>query len=348
MKVLHISSFFTETPPKKYGGTERLVHYLCDELSLLGVKTHLIRLTGSMGGNYISTNVGVKKLSQKVRDVIQKERPDIIHLHSRQSKVIDFLSTQKIPVVVTLYNNIRKKNSWVKLLKHPPSNFRFAAISSSLAERASQLAGTRRRDIFVLPPCYNLSLYRSRNDYKKEYFVYLGIIARYKSVLDITKSFVGSKEKLLIVGPCNNPKEKPYFNEVLSYTKHKNIKYYGETKNDKEKINILLKAKALIIATGLDKEEKNCHEAFGLVMLEANALGIPVIGYRRGNIANYIFENKNGILFSNTKQLKNAIERVQQKNWRSGCIKISKKFDSKKVVRLYADLYRRIISGNKF
>ncbi len=356
MKILHISSFSTTTPPVQYGGTERLVHYLANELSLLGVESHLVRRSGSRGGQYTSTNVAPKMLVAKVKMLIAKMKPDIIHLHSKNQELIDFLSTQKIPVVITLYNNIRSTSSWTDLLKNPPSNFTFTAISKNLKARASQYAGKQKeRQVKVvhIPPCYDLEAYRvaarknSIHSAARTYFVYLGTIARYKSVADIAKSFVGLKENLVIVGPCNNPAEQAYFDEVISYTKHKNITYLGEPKNDKEKIAILQRAKGLIIATGLDKKEQDCHEAFGLVMLEANAAGTPVIGYKKGNIPDYICKNKNGIVFSDVAQLKSAIRDIQKKDWSRECIRYAENFDSKVIAKQYANLYRKIISDTR-
>lgn len=352
MKVLHLSSLTTTTPPQKYGGTERLVHYLCEELSKLKIQTHLIRLSGSKGGDYRSTNIDNKDILKKTRAIIIKIHPDIIHLHFKHEELIDFLSSQKIPVVITLYNNIRKTSSWTKILAHHSRNITFTAISDNLKKRASQYIRNKRdkkNGVISLPPCYDLTLYKAQKNtaFPKDYFIYLGTISRYKAVLEVAKAFVGSSENLLIVGPCTDPKELNYFAEVLSYTKYKNIQYHGETRSDMEKIDLLSKAKGLILATGFSVQEKDCYEAFGLVMLEANALGIPIIGYKQGNIEDYVLKNKNGILFSNVAQLQKALKQIQTKDWSRSCRVITENYDSRNIAKQYAALYRKIISDTR-
>jgi len=348
INILHISSFKNTTPAKKYGGTERLVHNLCSKLPKKDFNVFLIRLKGSMGGNYKSFNIQEKFIAKKTDKLIKEINPDLIHLHSRNEELISLLTKTKIPVVVTLYNNIRRNSAWVKVIRSAPYNFFFTAISENLKNRANYFSKTKR--VVVIRPSCDVSLYlKNKKRENGKYFLYLGVIARYKSVLDVVKIFSNLKEKLLLVGPCNDKDQVSYFKEIIKYTKDfDNIKYFGQTNNEREKIQILKNSKALILATGYNKKERNCHEAFGLVMLEANSLGIPVAGYDQGNISDYIRHGKNGLKFKNKKELINDIDIISRSSneWVKPCLETAKKFNLKSIVLDYVKLYKKIILDN--
>lgn len=350
IKILHISSFKNTTPPTKYGGTERLVHFLCNFLTTKGFNILLLRLQGSKGGEYKSINIKEASIIKIVKESIRKFNPDIIHIHLKDVNLIDFLSKQNIPVVITLYNNIRKDSKWINLIKKSNNNFFFTAISEDLKDRANHFSRTKR--VTVSRPCYDITPYLKSRDLrvKGKYFLYLGVISRYKSVLDIVKVFSKLKEDLYLVGPCNSDDQESYFNEILQYIKKfDNIKYLGQTNNENEKINIIKNSKALILATGYDRKERNCHEAFGLVMLEANSLGVPIIGYNHGNISDYIIDKENGLKFKNKNELIKNIKEVSdiKYEWSSQCVKKAKSFEPKNVIFDYIRLYKKIILDNK-
>ena len=136
VKILHLSSFKNTTPPKKYGGTERLVNYLCNYLRLEGFDLTLLRLKGSRGGIYKSINIESKIIVKKVKELISKTNPDIIHLHFKNEQLLEYLFKIKTPVVITLYNNIRSDSYWVKIIQSAPNNFFFTAISKNLKDYA--------------------------------------------------------------------------------------------------------------------------------------------------------------------------------------------------------------------
>lgn len=349
INILHISSFKNTTPPKKYGGTERLVHHLCSNLSTKGFNVLLVRLKSSRGGSYESVNIKEKSLVKKTKVLIKKFKPEVIHLHFKNEKLIRCLMESNIPVVITLYNNIRKDSAWANIIQFAPSNFFFTAISENLRNRANYFSNSKR--VVTTRPCYDMSLYLKTKKVKNgKYFLYLGVIARYKSVLDIVKTFSKLKEKLFIVGPCNDKNQASYFKEILKYVENfDNIKYLGETNSENEKIQIIKNSRAVILATGYDRQERNCHEAFGLTMLEANSLGVPVVGYDHGNISDYVRHQKNGLKFRNKKELISCVNIISNTNhkWTRSCKEAAKKFNSKRVVLDYVELYKRIILDNK-
>lgn len=352
MKIIEISSLQEQTPPQGYGGTERFVHAFSNELSDRGHDVTVVCKEGSLGGKYkkVYANNGAAVISA-IKALDKTEYPDLLHLNTKDKDLIEFLKSLNIPVVCTFHNNFRSTSGWIKIIRENPDNFFFSTISENLKKRTEEALITNN----VVIPTHKITnlgfgmeteLYTSNiQELPKENYVYIGVIARYKGVLDIVKAFLNTDKKLVLVGPTHTVEEKQYLAEILNTVgDNKNITCYGETSNEKEKIDLILKSYALVIATGIDPKEADCHEAFGLVMLEANALGIPVIGFAKGNVTDYIVNGQNGIKFDSFDNFLLVLKNIEEKDWKNSCIERSKLFDIRRVADSYENFFKEIIA----
>ena len=144
MKVLQISSLLYKTPPLGYGGIEQFADDLADCLSTLKTEVYIIRLIGSKGGDYFSFNIKSHFLLKKIKTIVKKIKPDVIHSHIKDEKLIKFLRTLKIPIIFTIHNNIRENSDWIEIMKEPPKNFLFVAVSKNLLDRICQFLSTNK------------------------------------------------------------------------------------------------------------------------------------------------------------------------------------------------------------
>lgn len=351
MKILIISSLQEETPPKGYGGIERFIDYLATSLTNKNHAIHVICKKGSVQSNYTKLCIEPKKLMEGVKEEINAFRPDIVHINQRENELISFLNQTEIPTVITLHNNVRNNSSWIPIFETLNNNFFITTISENLKKRVIEAAKSQNKQMHVnklttLGYGIDTSLYKQFADIniEKEYFVYLGNVVRYKGVLDIVKSFSCTDQKLIVVGPENRYAEPEYIQQLHEYyNKFPNLKYFGETSNDLEKITLLSKAKGLVIATGYDPLEADCHEAFGLVMLEANALGVPVFGYAKGNVADYIIDGVNGYKFNNISELQDLIKKASIEDLFSKCLNIAEHYDINKISQKYENFFNKVL-----
>lgn len=349
MNILEISSLQEVTPPLSYGGTERFVHCLSEELSRLGNTVTVTAKEASTGGNYKLLQASESNLATIVKNYLENNSIEVIHMHTKNSELIDLLSSYSIPVVLTLHNNFRKHSGWINIINRGLKNFYFVTISRNQTERVNE--ALVHNNVKSVNPITNLGFGLKLDNLvprniPQKYFLYLGVIARYKGVLDIVKEFSTLNESLIVVGPCNSISEKSYLEEIVTYTKRfPSILYRDASSSEQERNEIISSAKALVIATGYDPLESDCYEAFGLVMLEANALGIPVLGYFQGNISDYVQEGVNGYKFKNINELPELIKKLEHVNLRNTCIEYAKKFDISIVGNNYNDFLSRIVSS---
>ena len=134
-------------------------------------------------------------------------------------------------------------------------------------------------------------------DANSDYFLVVSRLVPYKRVDLAVKVFNRLKLPLVIVGTGSEKLK-------LRLMAGKNIKFVGEVTNS-ELVDYYQGAKALIMPQ---------EEDFGIVSVEAQALGVPVIAYRKGGAKETVIEGKTGVLFDRQtpESLIAAIERFDK------------------------------------
>jgi colanic acid/amylovoran biosynthesis glycosyltransferase len=115
---------------------------------------------------------------------------------------------------------------------------------------------------------------------------------------------------------------------------------------NQEEIKALLKKSQLFLMTSTSDITERC-EAFGVVSLEAQAMGVPIIGFKSGGFPETIIEGETGITVEdkNYTEMANTIELLindhEKRNRMSVAAKrhIKDNFDSSKVTSKYIELY---------
>ncbi|MGE4320075.1 MAG: glycosyltransferase [Acholeplasmataceae bacterium] len=147
-----------------------------------------------------------------------------------------------------------------------------------------------RRDSEVIYPPVRVEMFRPST--KKDYFLVLSRLVKYKRIDIAIEAFNALNLPLLIIG--TGPEEKK-----LRKMAKNNVHFLGSLKDD-EILDYYAGAKAFIFPG---------EEDFGITILEAQASGTPVIAFNKGGATETI-NDKTGILFNeqNAISLINAIE----------------------------------------
>ena len=170
--------------------------------------------------------------------------------------------------------------AWDKRMTSNVDNF--ISISKHIKKRIKTIY---LRDSELIYPSINYYKYSDVASKKSNYYVAASRFVPYKKIDLVIKVFNDfPKKKLIIIGDGEK------FDEYKKLSLNNNIKFLGWVPED-EKISIFAGAKALIYPP---------YEDFGIVPVEAQACGTPVIGFGKGGVRDTVIaegKNKTGIFF---------------------------------------------------
>ncbi len=153
----------------------------------------------------------------------------------------------------------------------------FIANSSFVATRIRRYYN-RKSDV-VFPPC-NIEKYLDNPREPKDFYLFFGQLVGYKRADLAIEACIQSGRKIVVIGDGKSKQAKKYTRSGL-------VTFTGRV-SDQEVAKYLSQAKALLFP-GI--------EDFGIIPVEANAAGCPVLAYHKGGACDSILENKTGLFF---------------------------------------------------
>ena len=173
----------------------------------------------------------------------------------------------------------------------------FIANSHFVAERIKRIYG---RSSTVIYPPVNVDFYANGNYAKSDYYLFVGQLIPYKRPDLAIAACERMNRKLVIVGDGSMRRE-------LEKIAGHNVTFAGRAENEKLR-ELYVGARALIFP-GI--------EDFGIVPLEAQAAGTPVIALGAGGALETIVADKTGVFFDqpDVESLCNAIEAFETKKF---------------------------------
>ena len=196
---------------------------------------------------------------------------------------------------------------------------RMIANSNVVRDRIKKFYG-RDSDV-IYPPVEVKSIMQfSKGKRKENWFFYLGRIERYKGVELAIRACFENKVPLKIAGigdDLDRMKELVHKLNAKGF-----VKFLGFV-SDKERLELLSKCRALIFPVK--------DEDFGIVPVEANASGTPVIAYKEGGVIETVSESnpKSGVFFDryDYKSLSKVINKFDSREYKSeNCRKQAENF----------------------
>jgi len=209
----------------------------------------------------------------------------------------------------------------------------FVAISRFVAERIERTYG--RDSVVIYPPVDTDFFEAAAAEKKQDYFLYCGHLTRYKRPDIAVKAFNRNGRKLWVVG---SGEDYPALRKMAGA----NITFLGGVSQDQLK-DLYAGARALIFPG---------TEDFGIVPLEAQAAGTPVIAFRAGGALETVIEGETGLFFSQQteKSLCEAIEEFESMERgfeRSALKKNARRFSADRFRKNFAAFVAEV-AGEKF
>jgi glycosyltransferase involved in cell wall biosynthesis len=339
MKIAQVSPLFESVPPKWYGGTERIVSCLTEELVRMG---HDVTLYAS--GDSV-TKARLKEISHKalrlgnhnidpmadhvylVECVYQdSDQYDIIHSH------IDYIPyplyrRMKTPNVNTLHGRLDIPNLHNLYLEFDD----IPIVSISDYQRFplswANWVGTVHHG---LP----LDLYKYKEG-KGDYLAFIGRVSPEKRIdlaIEIAKK---AGMPLKIAAKLDKDQNSYYENVIAPLLDDPLIEYIGEIGED-QKNDFLGNALALLFPI-------DWPEPFGLVMIEAMACGTPVIARLHGAVPEVMEHGVTGYIIKDVDEAIKAVKNVSGLS-RSLCREVfERRFSATRMAQDYLEIYEKLI-----
>ncbi|MFZ5997699.1 MAG: glycosyltransferase family 4 protein [Nitrospirota bacterium] len=339
MRIAQVSPLYESVPPAGYGGTERVVSYLTEELVGLGHKVTLFASGDSSTKAKLvpicpsSLRSDRRCLDPIAYHMLMIERVaqsaaefDIIHFHT---DYLHFSLSRRLgkPFVTTLHGRLDLPEL-VPLYKEFDD---IPLVSISDAQRAPIFWANWQATVYHGLPRNLYQLSKSPG----EYLVFIGRVSPEKRVIDAIEIAKQSDIPLKIAAKVDKTEE-AYFSAVIKpLLKHPLIEFIGEV-GEKDKQELLGNAYAFIFPV-------DWPEPFGLAMIEAMACGTPVIARRRGSIPEIVEDGVTGFIFDD---IPTAVEAVKAAGTLSR-LKIRKefkrRFSAQRMALDYSTVYENLL-----
>ncbi len=338
MKIAMVAPLFESVPPKLYGGTERVVHYITEELVKRG---HDVTLYAS-GDSVTSAKLipivpealrlsGVKDpvpyiLMQVEKVIADSEQFDLIHSHIDYF-MFPFTRYIKKPVIHTMHGRLDLPYLPEMVRKYP--DLMLTAISHS--QRKLLKEGNFIATIYHgLPE----DLYTFNPD-PDDYVLFLGRISPEKRPDLAIKAAIKAGVKIIVAAKIDRADQEYYEKNIKELLKHPLVEFIGEI-NDEQKNEIIGNAKALLMPV-------DWPEPFGLTAIEALACGTPVIARPCGALRETIIDGETGFLRKDIDGLVRAIKEIDSIDRKKCRSYFEENFTVKKMVDRYEKVYNEVI-----
>jgi len=337
MRIAQVAPLYESVPPKLYGGTERVVHYLTESLVEEGHDVTLFA-TGdsSTSATLFPCCPKALRLSQcslplahhiaMLEQVLQAADDfDIIHFHC------DFLHfptsrRQSVPQVTTLHGRLDIPDL-IPLYRE----FRdMPVISISNSQRRPLPWINWRGTVYHGLP---RDLYHAGAG-NGNYVAFVGRISPEKRIdrgIEIAKR---SGIPLRIAAKIDAV-DKEYFDaKIRPLLRDPNVEFIGEI-GDREKDEFLGNATALLFPI-------DWPEPFGLVMIESLACATPVIAWNCGSVPELITSGTTGFVVNSIQQAVNALQRIDTIDRRRCRAVFEQRFSVERMAADYVSIYSRL------
>jgi glycosyltransferase involved in cell wall biosynthesis len=337
LRIAQVAPLFESVPPKLYGGTERVVSWLTEELVRLGHEVTLFASGDSVtSAQLISPCARALRLGDLGGDpllpqLLQLEQVarlsgdfDVVHYH------LDYLHFSlarrlNVPHLTTLHGRLDRPGlaPLFEAFDEEP------VVSISHAQREPLAWANWQRTVHHGLP---LELHRPRFE-PSRHLAFLGRASPEKG-LDQAIEIARRAGLPIKIGAKVDPKDEAYFHRVIEPLLGPGVEFLGEI-GGREKEALLGEALALVFPI-------DWPEPFGLVMIESMACGTPVIAYRRGSVPEILEDGLTGFIVDDLDGAVEAVGKVAQLSRRRCRRRFEERFAATRMAREYVHAYERL------
>jgi glycosyltransferase involved in cell wall biosynthesis len=339
MKIAQVAPLAESVPPKLYGGTERVVSYLTEELVRLG---HDVTLFASADSETSARLVACAPRAQRLDPSLQDPLAhlalmlecvrqfahefDILHFHVENVHLPLFRPMAR-KTVTTMHSRVDRPE-----LAPLYQEFRdMPLVSISNSQRAplpfANWVGTvyhgLAREVCPFNPAP-----------RGNYFAFLGRVSREKGLERAIEIARRANVRLRIAAKVDRADEDYFEQRLKPLFALPGIEFVGEM-NEADKPAFLGNATALLFPI-------DWPEPFGLAMIEAMSCGTPVIAWRNGSVPEVVEEGRTGIVVQSMDEAVAATVRAGRMDRLAVRDRFEERFSAARMAQDYLAVYRAL------
>lgn len=340
MKIAQIAPIIERVPPKKYGGTERVVSALTEELVRRGHDVTLFASGDSVTSAKLVSSYPMSLREANVNDLKSRnvwsllnigtaygrqDEFDILHDHNGPL-ALPTANMAHVPVVMTLHGRITRES---KKIFQEFRNPYLVTISHSQMYPAPTLRYAGMVYNGLPMDHYPFS------DRNEGYLLFVGRISMLKGV-HFAIQVAQQLDLPLIIAAKVESGDRPYFEQYVEPFLSDRIRWTDEV--DEAQRNELM-SKALCFL-----HPAMWREPFGLVLIEAMACGCPVVAFDKGAIPEVIKNGETGFVVDDAEAMADAVKEIATID-RAACRHYAlEHFSAQRMADEYEKVYRRILA----
>lgn len=342
LRIAQVSPLYESVPPQLYGGTERVVSYLTEELVRQGHEVTLFASGDSVTSARLvpccpkSLRLDLGCVDQiahhfvmldKVLEHVRRDEFDVVHFH------IDYFHfpvsrAYRIPNATTLHGRL-------DLPDLAPLYRRYSdmpVISISNAQRKALPFANWIGNVYHGLPENQLKI----GGGKGKYFAFLGRICPEKRVDRAIEIAVKMGIPLKIAAKVDRVDREYFETQIKHLLEQPGIEFIGEIRED-QKSEFLGNASALLFPI-------DWPEPFGLAVIEAMACGTPTLAFRCGSIPELMAPGRTGAVVDTMDEAIPALERILTMDRAAVRRTFETRFTASRMANDYVDLYESILN----
>jgi glycosyltransferase involved in cell wall biosynthesis len=344
MKIAQIAPLIESVPPRLYGGTERIVSYLTEELVALGHEVTLFASGDSItAANLVPCVPKALRLDVSVRDPIPyymlmldrvRQRADdfdVLHFHIDQFQFPLFR-----PIAGRTVTTLHGRQDLPDLIPLYVGFDDMPLVSISIAQRLPVPNANFAATVYHGLP---VGLHRPIAEPRGSYVAFLGRISPEKRPDRAIKIARALGIPLKIAAKVDRVDDVYFRTQIEPLLDGTGVEFIGEI-NEQQKTQFLGEAQALLFPV-------DWPEPFGLSMIEAMACGTPVLAFRCGSVPEIVEDGLTGAIVGSMEEAIEALPRVIALDRKKVRQRFEQRFSATRMAKDYVSVYRSLLASSK-
>jgi glycosyltransferase involved in cell wall biosynthesis len=340
MRIAQISPLYESVPPQLYGGTERIVAYLTEELVREG---HEVTLFASADSKTSAALVPCAARALRLDPDVQDSLPyhivmlDEVRRHADEFDVLHFhVDLLHFPLVRAFADStLTTLHGRLDLPDLTPFYRAYPDVPLASISRSQARAQPDGNWVECVPHGLPSNLLTPAESPRLDYLAFLGRVSPEKGPDRAIEIAQRTGHRLRMAAKVDR-NDRKYWKETVKpmIDAHEDIEFIGEI-TEADKGDFLGHASALLFPI-------DWPEPFGLVMIEAMACGTPVIAYDRGSVREIVEDGVTGRIVTSLDEAVAAVQEVERFDRARIRARFEERFTAERMARDYVRVYQSL------